>query len=83
MVKLLAYLEKIQAATSTSDDRGRRGGVDSINLDFIASQTSGSTRAMVQFVFCWQTPLTLSQSFCRDSRPLRMVPLQMAVKLVF
>jgi hypothetical protein len=48
MVKLLAYLEKSQASGLASDERGRRAGVDTINLDFVASPTGGSTRAMVR-----------------------------------
>ena len=46
MVKLLAYLETIQASGLSSDDRGRRVGSD-ITLDFFAASTSTVTKSTV------------------------------------
>ena len=46
MVKLLAYLERIQASGLSSDDRGRRVGSDR-TLDFFAASTSTVTNSTV------------------------------------
>lgn len=58
MAKMIACLERIQAAALNSDDRGRRVGAD-VSLDFFASTSSASKRVTVWLAFV----IFLFQSF--------------------
>ena len=58
MAKMIACLERIQAAAPNTDDRGRRVGAD-VSLDFFASTSSASKRVTVWLAFV----IFLFQSF--------------------
>jgi hypothetical protein len=77
MVKLLAYLDKLQSVELSLNDRGLKAGAD-VNLDFFASTAIASTRTTVRLPF-----LNLNDNKClhksslsRGYKILQTVPLQ-------